>query len=149
MCKEDLKYLLSTSYKFDKHVTDCKVGSMGKLGTFSKKKIAIFLLRKGMRRKKKMAHVREYPHDTAFFANNFFVFSDFRLQRHIFKRDCRKSKAILVGLRSCRREVWGIASKKEKKTTAKNKKKGKSKINREGLWLAYILRCNWRSFLKS
>ena len=31
--------------------------------------------------------------------------SDFRLQRlqrHIFKQDCRKSKPILVGLRSCR-----------------------------------------------
>ena len=28
--------------------------------------------------------------------------SDFRLQRHIFKQDCRKSKPILVELRSCR-----------------------------------------------
>ena len=27
-----------------------------------------------------------------------------------FKQDCRKSKAILVGLRSCRWEVWGITS---------------------------------------
>ena len=33
------------------------------------------------------------------------VSSDFRLQRHIFKQDYRKSKPILVGLRSCRWEV--------------------------------------------
>ena len=38
--------------------------------------------------------------------------SDFRLQRHIFKQDCRKSKPILVGLRSCRWEVWDITSRK-------------------------------------
>ena len=38
--------------------------------------------------------------------------SDFRLQRHIFKQDCRKSKPILVGLRSCRWKVWDITSRK-------------------------------------
>ena len=77
--------------------------------------------------------------------------SDFR---DIFKQDCRKSKPILIGLRSCRWEVWDITSRKgrerkKKQKKKKNREKTNKKENREGLWMAYILRWDWRSFLKA
>ena len=53
--------------------------------------------------------------------------SDFRLQRHIFKQDCRKSKPVLVGLRSCRWEVWDITSRKGREKEKKQKKKNQAK----------------------
>ena len=60
------------------------------------------------------------------------VHSDFR---DIFKQDCRKSKAIVLGLRSCRWEIWGKTSRrgreeKEIKGKKKNKKKKNSKQRR-------------------
>ena len=30
-----------------------------------------------------------------------------------------------------------------------NQEKKNKKENKEGLWMAYILRCDWRSFLKA
>ena len=45
-----------------------------------------------------------------------------RSERHIFKQDCRKSKPILVGLRSCSWEVWDITSRKGRERKKKQKK---------------------------
>ena len=56
--------------------------------------------------------------------------SDFR--DIIFKQDCRKSKAILVGLPSCRWEICGIKSRKvREKKKIKDKKKTKKKKKRK------------------
>ena len=86
--------------------------------------------------------------------------SDFRLQRHKFKQDCRKSKPILVGLRSCRWEVWGITSRKgrekKKKQSRKKSRKNKGKQRRisivDGLyfkmWLEKLLKSiDWACLL--
>ena len=69
--------------------------------------------------------------------------SDFRLQRHIFKQDCRKSKPILVGLRSCRWEVWDMTSrkgrerKKKKKNNNNQEKRTKKKTKKDWGWLIF------------
>ena len=50
------------------------------------------------------------------------------------KQDCRKSKAILVGLRSCRWEVWRITSRRgreKKKKQRKKKEEQKTKTKKD------------------
>ena len=71
----------------------------------------------------------------------------------IFKQDCRKSKAILVGLRSCRWEVWGITSRKGRENNKKKNEKRRRRRSRKIFkWLPnsckFLLQIQTQSFLQ-